>query len=69
MSQLRTQVELPDDLARRLDERAARDGESRSLLLRKAIEAYCYDEDDRERISREIVEGYERIPPADEEPW
>jgi metal-responsive CopG/Arc/MetJ family transcriptional regulator len=69
MSQPRTQVELPDDLARRLDERAARDGESRSLLLRKAIEAYCYDEEERKRIDREIVEGYERIPPTDEGPW
>jgi metal-responsive CopG/Arc/MetJ family transcriptional regulator len=69
MSQPRTQVELPGDLARRLDERAAREGESRSGLLRKVIEAYLYDEEERKRISREIVEGYERIPSTDEEAW
>jgi len=59
-------VELTDDLLRRLDERAAREGESRSALIRKAIEAYLHDEE-RERITREIIEGYERIPPTDEE--
>jgi metal-responsive CopG/Arc/MetJ family transcriptional regulator len=62
-------MELPDDLARRLDERAAREGEARSVLLRNAIEDYLYDEEDRERITREIVEGYERIPSTNEETW
>ena len=57
---------MTDDLLRRLDERAAREGESRSALIRKAIEAYLHDEE-RERITREIIEGYERIPPTDEE--
>ncbi|HSS41416.1 MAG TPA: ribbon-helix-helix protein, CopG family [Solirubrobacterales bacterium] len=59
-------MELEDDLVRRLDERA-REGESRSMLLRKAIEAYLYDDEEREQISREIVEGYERIPSTGEE--
>jgi len=31
------------------------------------IEVYFYDEEKRKRISREIVEGYERIPSTDEE--
>lgn len=38
-----------------------------SGLLRKVIEVYFYDEEKRKRISREIVEGYERIPSTDEE--
>jgi len=57
---------IANDLLRPLDERAAREGRSRSALIREAIKSYLYDEE-RERISREIVEGYERIPPTDEE--
>jgi len=66
MSRTQTQVELTEALLSRLDERAAREGESRSVLILKAIEAYLCDEE-RERITREIIEGYERIPPTDEE--
>lgn len=65
---MRTQtlVQLTEDLLRRLDERAAREGRSRSALIRDAIEAYLYDEE-KARIDREIVEGYERIPTTDAE--
>ena len=66
MARTQTLVQLTEDLLRRLDERAAREGRSRSALIRDAIEAYLYDEE-RERITREIVEGYERIPITDEE--
>lgn len=66
MSRTQTLVQLTRDLLRRLDERAAREGRSRSALIRDAIEAYLHDEE-RDRISREIVEGYERIPPTEEE--
>lgn len=66
MARTQTLVQLTEDLLRRLDERAAREGRSRSALIREAIEAYLYDEE-RERITREIVEGYERIPTTDEE--
>lgn len=66
MSQTQTQVELPNDLLRRLEERAARGGVSPSVLICRAIGIYLHDEE-RERISREIIEGYERIPPTDEE--
>jgi metal-responsive CopG/Arc/MetJ family transcriptional regulator len=66
MSQAQTPVGLPHDLLRRLDERAAREGRSRAALIRDAIEAFLYD-DEKARIDREIVEGYERIPPTDEE--
>jgi metal-responsive CopG/Arc/MetJ family transcriptional regulator len=54
------------DLLRRLDERSAREGCSRSALIRNAIEAYFHDEE-KTRIDREIVEGYERIPPTENE--
>jgi predicted transcriptional regulator len=66
VARTQTLVQLSEDLLRRLDERAAREGRSRSALIRSAIEAHLHDEE-RERITREIIEGYERIPPTDEE--
>ncbi len=66
VSRTQTLVQLTDKLLRRLDERAAREGRSRSALIRDAIEAYLYDED-KARIDREIIEGYERIPETEEE--
>jgi metal-responsive CopG/Arc/MetJ family transcriptional regulator len=66
MARTQTLVQLSDELLRRLDERVAREGRSRSALIRDAIEAYLYDEE-KERIDREIREGYERIPQTDEE--
>jgi len=61
-----TLVQLTQTLLRRLDERAAREGRSRSALIRDAIEDYLYDEEQAE-ISQQIVEGYERIPQTDAE--
>lgn len=66
MTRIQTLVQLTSDLLRRLDERAAREGRSRSALIREAIEAYLHDEE-RDRITREIIEGYERFPPTKEE--
>lgn len=66
MARTQTLVQLSDELLRRLDERAAREGRSRSALIRDAIEAYLYDEEDA-RIDREIREGYERIPETEDE--
>lgn len=66
VARTQTLVQLTTDLLRRLDERAARENRSRSVLIREAIEAYLHDEE-RDRITREIIEGYERIPPSDEE--
>jgi metal-responsive CopG/Arc/MetJ family transcriptional regulator len=66
MSRTQTLVQLTSDLLRRLDERAAREGRSRSALIREAIEAFLYDEE-KAKIDREIIEGYERIPTTDEE--
>lgn len=66
VARTQTLVQLSDDLLRRLDERAAREGRSRSALIRDAIEAYLYDEA-KAKIDREIIEGYERIPETEEE--
>ena len=67
MARQQTLVQLNDSLIALLDERAARDGVSRSRLIRDAIEAYL-DEDLAAEIDRAIVEGYTRIPP-DDDPW
>ncbi|HWM54080.1 MAG TPA: ribbon-helix-helix protein, CopG family [Solirubrobacterales bacterium] len=64
MARTQTLVQLTEALLRRLDERAAREDRSRSALIREAIEAYLYDEEEAE-ISRQIVAGYERIPVTD----
>ncbi len=66
MGRTQTLVQLTEELLRRLDERAAREGRSRSALIRDAIEAYMVDEE-RDEITRQIIEGYERIPETDEE--
>jgi metal-responsive CopG/Arc/MetJ family transcriptional regulator len=66
MARTQTLVQLTEALLRRLDERAAREGRSRSALIREAIEAYLHDEE-KARIDREIIEGYQRIPITDEE--
>ena len=66
MPRTQTLVQLTTDLLRRLDERAAREGRSRSALIRDAIDVYLHDEG-KARIDREIVEGYERLPVTEEE--
>jgi len=66
VSRTQTLVQFTDELLRRLDERAAREGRSRSALIRDAIEEYLYDEA-KAKIDREIIEGYERIPETEEE--
>jgi metal-responsive CopG/Arc/MetJ family transcriptional regulator len=66
VSRTQTLVQLTDELLRRLDERSAREGRSRSALIRDAIEKYLYA-DTKAKIDREIIEGYERIPETEEE--
>jgi metal-responsive CopG/Arc/MetJ family transcriptional regulator len=66
MTRTQTLVQLNEELLRRLDERAAREGRSRSSLIREAIETYMVDEA-RDEITRQIIAGYERIPETDEE--
>jgi predicted DNA-binding protein len=66
VSRTQTLVQLTDELLRRLDERAAREGRSRSALIREAIEAHLADPV-RDEISRRIIEGYERMPETEQE--
>jgi len=66
MARIQTLVQLSEALLRRLDERAAKEGRSRSALIRDAIEEYMHDEE-RDEITRRIIEGYERIPTTEEE--
>jgi predicted transcriptional regulator len=63
-----TLVQLTDDLLARLDERAARTGASRSELVRQAIEEHLARTDSG-AIDAAIVEGYERVPPLEVDPW
>lgn len=58
-----TMVQLTDDLIARLDERAAREGASRSQLIREAVKVYLAA-DRSAAIDRAIVEGYTLIPQA-----
>ena len=66
LTRIQTLVQLNEELLRRLDERAAREGRSRSALIRDAIEKYLYAETKAES-TRQIIEGYERIPVTEEE--
>jgi predicted DNA-binding protein len=65
MARTQTLVQLTDELVALLDESAARQGRSRSDLIREAIESFLAEDAEAE-ISRRIVEGYERIPQADD---
>ncbi len=82
MPRTETLVQLNDRLLALLDERAARDGTSRSELIRSAIEEYVAQDADA-AIDAALVAGYRRVPAdepgdpvcalaiasIDEEPW
>ena len=60
-------VQLSDELVALLDERAAKAGQSRSDLIREAIQ--CHLAADREAaIDASIVEAYTRVP-QEPDPW
>jgi predicted DNA-binding protein len=61
-----TLVQLSDELIQRLDARAAREGSSRSAVIREAIEAHLGDDFDEE-IARQYREAYTRWPQTEEE--
>jgi metal-responsive CopG/Arc/MetJ family transcriptional regulator len=63
-----TLVQLTDELLALLDERAAKDGISRSQLIREAIETFLHDER-KAAIDAAIVEAYTRIPQPEHDPW
>ena len=64
MARTQTIVQLTDELLAELDARRAREGRSRSELIREAIESYLADDRDA-AIDDAIVDGYTRIPPED----
>jgi len=63
-----TLVQLSDELLALLDERAARLGQSRSELIRRALERELRDER-KKAIDAEIVAGYTRVPQEEHDPW
>jgi predicted transcriptional regulator len=68
MARRQTLVQLNDELLALLDERASRTGRSRSEIIRAAVEHELTG--DREAaIDSAIISGYERIPPAELDPW
>jgi metal-responsive CopG/Arc/MetJ family transcriptional regulator len=63
-----TLVQLTDELLAQLDERAAREGRSRSELIRQAIDEFLRDER-KAAIDAAIVEAYTRRPQPEHDPW
>ncbi len=61
-------VQLSAQLVVSLDREAARQGTSRSALIRAVLEDYLAA-DRQAAVGRRIVEGYERIPPATPDAW
>ncbi len=64
MARTQTLVQLSDELIARLDTRAAREGRSRSELIREALDVY-FGHDTEAEIDRRIVEAYTRRPQED----
>jgi Arc/MetJ-type ribon-helix-helix transcriptional regulator len=61
-------VQLTDRLVRLLDDLAARQGVSRSALIRTAVEQFL-EKDEGAALGRQIADGYERIPPGTPDEW
>ena len=68
MARAETMVQLTEELREALDAEAARRGVSRSAIVREALTAYLADSREA-AISRAIVDGYRRIPPATPDGW
>ncbi len=66
MARRQTLVQLTDDLVEVLDAIAAKRGETRSALIRSALEGFVKDEDEAEK-DRRMVEGYTKFPPGTED--
>lgn len=64
MARKQTLVQLSDELLARLDARVAREGRSRSELIREALAGYLAADREAE-IDRRIVEAYTRAPQED----
>ncbi len=66
MARTQTLVQLSDELLAQLDARGAREGRSRSELIREALAGYLAADREAE-IDRLIIEGYTRQPQSAEE--
>jgi metal-responsive CopG/Arc/MetJ family transcriptional regulator len=64
MARTQTLVQLSDDLLARLDSYRARDGRSRSEVIREAVERYLAADREAE-MDRLIVDAYMRQPAED----
>ena len=64
MARTQTLVQLSDELLAQLDARVAREGRSRSELIREAVAGYLAA-DRAADIDRQIVEAYARQPQED----
>jgi metal-responsive CopG/Arc/MetJ family transcriptional regulator len=62
MARTQTLVQLSDELLERLDSYRAREGQSRSEVVREAIERYLASDREAE-IDRLLVDAYTRQPP------
>lgn len=68
MARTQTLVQLTDRLVALLDEEAADAGVSRSALIRRILDDHLAERAS-ERVGREIVEGYTRVPPGEPDGW
>jgi metal-responsive CopG/Arc/MetJ family transcriptional regulator len=64
MARTQTLVQFSEDLLDRLDRYRAREGRSRSDVVREAVERYLAADREAE-IDRLLVDGYTRQPAAD----
>lgn len=68
MARTQTIVQLTEELVAALDAEAARRGVSRSALIREAVVTLLADRRE-EAVTRSIVDGYTRVPPANPDEW
>ena len=64
MARTQTLVQFSQDLLDRLDSYRAREGRSRSEVIREAVERYLAADREAE-IDRSVVDAYTREPPRD----
>ncbi len=68
MARTQTMVQLSTDLLGALDAEAARTGQSRSAIIRQAVNAYLADSREA-RITEQLVAGYSRLPQGAGDEW
>ncbi len=68
MARVQTMVQLSSDMIEALDAEAARVGQSRSSLIRSAVDAYLATSRER-AITKQLVDGYTSIPQGADDEW